>query len=103
MKKGSKTDLVEDTKKTKEAKKDIKKTKKASKELKKEKVVKPKKEKFSLGKFFKEVKVEMTKVRWPNKKEMFTNSTATIVFIVIFACFFALTDLAIAGIKLIFR
>ena len=53
--------------------------------------------------FFKDVKKEMKKVRWPNKKEMITYSTATIAFILIFALFFAATDLVIAGIKMVVK
>ncbi len=49
--------------------------------------------------FLKDVKKEMKKVRWPNKKEMLSYSIATISFVVIFALFFALTDLVIASLK----
>ncbi|MDD4547772.1 MAG: preprotein translocase subunit SecE [Bacilli bacterium] len=49
--------------------------------------------------FFKEVKKEMKKVRWPNKKEMVTYSVATISFVIVFALFFVLTDIVLAMIK----
>ncbi|MDD2181474.1 MAG: preprotein translocase subunit SecE [Bacilli bacterium] len=49
--------------------------------------------------FLKEVKKEMKKVRWPNKKEMVTYSVATISFIVLFAFFFSLTDIVLAALK----
>ena len=39
-------------------------------------------------KFFKGVKKEISRVRWPNKKEMIKYSVATIVFIVFFCAFF---------------
>ena len=46
--------------------------------------------------FFKEVKSEMSKVKWPSKKDMVKYSIATIIFIVFFAVFFYLIDLIIA-------
>ncbi|HHU54221.1 MAG TPA: preprotein translocase subunit SecE [Mollicutes bacterium] len=49
--------------------------------------------------FLKEVKKEMKKVRWPNKKEMISYSIATISFVIIFAFFFALTDIVLASLK----
>ena len=49
--------------------------------------------------FFKEVKSEMSKVKWPSKKDMVKYSIATIIFIVFFAVFFYLIDLIIALLK----
>lgn len=49
--------------------------------------------------FLKDVKSEMKKVRFPNKKEMITYSVATISLVVFFALYFGLLDLIIAGIK----
>ena len=43
--------------------------------------------------FFKEVRSEMSKVKWPSKKDMVKYSIATIIFIVFFAVFFYLIDL----------
>lgn len=54
-------------------------------------------------KFLFSVKKEMTKVRWPNKKEMVTYSTATICFVLFFAAFFTLTDFVLAGIEVLFQ
>lgn len=54
-------------------------------------------------KFLEDVKKEMKKVRFPNKKEMITYSVATIAFILIFALFFAGADLIIAGIKMLLK
>lgn len=51
-----------------------------------------------LLKFFGEVKAEMTKVRWPNKKEMTKFSIATLGFILIFSVYFLVGDLIIASI-----
>lgn len=53
--------------------------------------------------FFKEVKSEMKKVRFPNKKEMITYSIATISLVLFFALYFGLLDLIIAGIKTLVR
>ena len=49
--------------------------------------------------FFKEVKSEVSKVKWPTKKDMFKYSLATIIFVVFFALFFYLIDLIIALLK----
>ena len=49
--------------------------------------------------FLKGVKSEMVKVRWPNKKELFKYSIATLTIIVIFMTFFSLTDLGIAIVR----
>ena len=49
--------------------------------------------------FLKDVKSEMKKVRFPNKKEMIKYSVATISLVIFFALYFGLLDLIIAGIK----
>lgn len=54
-----------------------------------------------LARFFISVKGEMKKVRWPNKKEMITYSTATISFIIVFALFFSLTDFILTNLKML--
>lgn len=69
---------------------------KSTKTTKKVEKTKVKKESFFTG-----VKKEMKHVRWPLKKEMVKYSIATLSFIVFFALFFALTDLIIAGIKML--
>ena len=38
--------------------------------------------------FFGEVKKELSKVKWPSKKDMIKYSIATIVFVIFFAAFF---------------
>ena len=53
--------------------------------------------------FFQGVKKELKKVRFPDKKEMVKYSTATLSFIIFFALFFLLTDLAIAGLKMLVK
>ena len=52
-----------------------------------------------IRKFFSEVKKELGKVKWPNKKDMVKYSIATISFVIFFAVFFYLIDLAVAFIK----
>jgi len=52
-----------------------------------------------IRKFLDEVKKELKKVRWPNKKEMVKYSAATICFVIFFAVFFYLIDLAVAFIR----
>lgn len=47
-------------------------------------------------KFFKGVKKEISRVRWPNKKEMVKYSLATITFIIFFALFFYAFDTIVA-------
>lgn len=54
-----------------------------------------------IAKFFINVKKELKKVRWPNKKEMITYSIATISIMIIFGLFFAGIDLLGAGIKML--
>ncbi len=62
-----------------------------------------KKEKKVKESFFKSVKNEMGKVRWPLKKEMVKYSIATLSFIIFFALFFTVGDLIIAGVKMLVR
>lgn len=54
-------------------------------------------------KFFKGVKKEISRVRWPNKKEMIKYSVATILFILFFALFFYLFDTIVAILIEIFK
>lgn len=49
--------------------------------------------------FFKDVKKEVSKVKWPSKKDMFKYSLTTIIFIVFFAFFFLGIDLVNAYIR----
>ena len=41
-----------------------------------------------IKKFFGEVRKELSKVKWPSKKDMVKYSIATIVFVIFFAAFF---------------
>ena len=51
--------------------------------------------------FFKQVRKEMKKVRWPKKKEMIKYSIAILTCIIILSLFFVLTDLLITFAKTI--
>ena len=52
-----------------------------------------------IKKFLGEVKKELGKVKWPNRKDMVKYSIATITFVIFFALFFYLIDLGVAFIK----
>jgi len=54
-----------------------------------------------IAKFFVNVKGELKKVRWPNKKEMVKYSVATISIMIMFGLFYTLIDVAGAGIKML--
>lgn len=41
--------------------------------------------KFSLGKFFSEVRTELKKVHWPTKKEILSHTTTVILTVVVMA------------------
>ena len=65
---------------------------KAAKEKKVKAVKKTKETKVKKEGFFKSVRAEFRKVRWPNKKEMIKYSIATIVFVLFFGIFFYLIE-----------
>ena len=52
-----------------------------------------------LARFFVSIKSEMKNVKWPTRKEMVKYSISTLLFIITFAVFFGLIDLAISGLK----
>lgn len=52
-----------------------------------------------IGNWFKSVFKEVSKVKWPSKKEMIKYSIATIVFVVFFALFFYAIELLMAFLK----
>lgn len=49
--------------------------------------------------FFKDVKKEVSKVKWPTKKNMAKYTITTVVFILFFALMYAALDVIIALIK----
>ena len=56
-----------------------------------------------IAKFFVSVKKEMKKVRWLSKKELAKYSVATIVFIALFMCFFALSDAILSVVRMVIK
>lgn len=50
-------------------------------------------------KFFKETKAELKKVTWPNKEQLKNNTGIILVFIIIFAAFLFICDLAFGGLR----
>ena len=84
-------DRIKNEKKKKETTKEVKKDKKKKEVKKVAKVKKP-------G-LLKEVNNEMSKVKWPSKKDMFKYSVATIAFVIFFALFFYAIDMLLALLK----
>ena len=99
-----KQEKVEKTKKEAIKKEAIKKeaTKKETTQKTKKETTKKSSPKKEQKHFFKDVKSELKKVRWPLKKEMITYSIATLVFMAILGLFFIATDLIIAGVRMVF-
>lgn len=91
MVKEEKNTKKKNTKTTKEVKKD---TKKKASQIKKVAVKPAKKEGW-----FKSVIKEVSKVKWPSKKELVKYSLVTIVFIIFFALFFYAIELLMAFLK----
>lgn len=77
-----------------------KKEKKQNSKKASKKVTKEKKSKKKKSGFFHEVRKEVSKVKWPSKKDMIKYSIATIVFIIFFAIFFYLIELILALLKM---
>ena len=91
---------AKDTKKVASVKKTDTKEKRKPKAKKKEK----KPSIFSrIHSYFKGVNSEMRKTKWPSKKDMVLYSSATLLFIVIFALFFTLNDVIISGVHELLR
>ena len=86
---------------------EIKKVTKSNKEVKIKKETKGSKKnnksktnnKKGIINFFKEVRKEMKKVKWPSRKDMVKYSFATISFIIFFALFFYAIEIVIALLK----
>lgn len=92
--------MVKESKNTKTTRKDNKKqpVKKQTKNTTKKAV---KKEGLfkKIGNWFKSVIKEVSKVKWPSRKEMIKYSIATIIFIIFFSLFFYAIELLMAFIK----
>lgn len=98
-------DIDEELKKVKKTKSKDEEGKKEPKEKKKKEDKKIKrnkssKEKKGLFKFFYNVNTEVSKVKWPNKKDMVKYSVATISFVLFFGIYFSLINLIVAAIKM---
>ena len=52
--------------------------------------------------YFKAVRSEMSKVVWPNKKDLLKYTIATIVFVIILVGFFLLLNLGLSVVKGVF-
>ena len=98
--------MVKETQKTKkknaEAKKEVKKDSNKKITTKKKNTSKPAKKEGlfkKIGNWCKSVIKEVSKVKWPSKKEMAKYSLVTIVFIIFFALFFYAIELLMALLK----
>ncbi|MBQ7137278.1 MAG: preprotein translocase subunit SecE [Bacilli bacterium] len=95
--------MVKETKKTNKSTKKNVKTKTVSKTKKNTKKVEIKKTKVGMFKklsnWIKSVVKEVSKVKWPSKKEMIKYSIATIGFVIFFALFFYVIELLMAFFK----
>ena len=84
--------------------KKVKKTKKTdkvlTKETKKNKSIKVLKEKKGILGFVHNVMSEVSKVKWPTKKEMIKYSIATISFVLFFGIYFSVINLIVAAVKM---
>ncbi len=90
-----KLDTKKKTKKVESEKKDKKKgTSKKSKNK-----MSTQKSRHGIFKYFHEVRVEISKVKWPSKKDMVKYSIATLAFILFFSAFFYIIDLVFALLK----
>lgn len=92
-------DIDDEIKKVTKVKKEVKKEKESSNKKTNKKKVDNTKKKNGIINFFKEVRKEMKKVKWPSKKDMVKYSFATICFIIFFAVFFYIIEVVIALLK----
>lgn len=51
-----------------------------------------------VGKFVREVRAELRKVNWPNRRELFTYTTVVIVTVLVMAAFIGVVDLVVSQI-----
>lgn len=92
--------VEEEIKRLSSTKKNSKKEKiEVKKDKKSDKKKNDKKEKSGIRKLLCEVRKEMSKVKWPNKKDMGKYSLATIVFIIFFGIFFYVIEIIMALLK----
>ena len=55
------------------------------------------------GGFFKGLRLELKKDSWPNKKDVFKYSMATLVFCIVVMAFFQILDLGLSVVKGVFN
>lgn len=92
--------MVKELKNTKNTKKnDKKKVEKKQNKNTTKKAVKKEGLFKKIGNWFKSVIKEVSKVKWPSRKEMIKYSIATIIFIIFFSLFFYAIELLMAFIK----
>ena len=77
----------------------------AKNEEKEKKVKDNKKKEKSSGKenFFVSVKTELSKVKWPTRKEVLKYTIATLSFVILLVLFFLLMSLIISFVKVVFN
>lgn len=61
------------------------------------------KKKTKKSNYFKEVGKEMSKVKWPEKKEVIKYTVATVIFVIVVVGFFILLNLGMSGLKGLFN
>lgn len=93
-----KKEVVNETKELKKQDKKVKDVKKKNNQKVKKNERKTPKENYFAG-----VRSELSKVKWPSKKEVLKYTIATIVFVLVLVGFFLLMSLLMAGIKEVFN
>lgn len=73
--------------------------KEVKKEIEAKKTKKTKEKKVKKESFFVGVRSELSKVKWPTKKDVLKYTIATLVFIIILVAFFVLLSLLMSVIK----
>lgn len=94
----TKKEVVNETKETKKQDKKVKDVKKKNNKKTKKNERKTPKENYFVG-----VRNELSKVKWPSKKEVFKYTMATIVFVLILVGFFLLMSALMAWIRGLFN
>lgn len=56
-----------------------------------------------LVRFLASVRREIPKVKWPTKRDMIKNSTATLAVVVILVAFFGLLDVILSTLKMVIK
>lgn len=91
-------EVVNETKETKKQDKKVKEVKKKDNKKAKKNERKAPKENYFVG-----VRSELSKVKWPTKKEVLKYTMATIIFVLILVGFFLLMSLLMAWVREVFN